>query len=564
MGPSVEFQSSRAEPYKYFRSYSHRNKPFFAQSSIHLLGFDSQQNCAIEGNSQLSKPSDMCVVSSTLYDQSRFLFNLVMGSVYNVLKELFPQVDSRLLKAVSLEHYKDADAAVEVVLVEIIPSFPDQPLTNGSSSNSQSSLGSFDDGGKSVQIESTMGHVVVNPRIAEHSTDATEALYSGFSGQLNCHTVVEPANLEPTAISFDHDANTETEANCGEIFGESISVSADSDSPILICENVSLDNHDQEDESALSSMLTRSEQICSTGYLDEVIEESKNNKKTLGLAMDSVIDLMKAVESKEKAAEQAKEDATRGCSDILAKVDEVKHALLRAKEANDMHAGEVNAEKAILATELRELQLRLFTLSDDKNRSLEILDGMRRALEVRMAAALEEIASADDEKLERERSAREALMYQENEMEKVVEESKKLKLEAEENSKLQEFLMDRGHAVDILQGEIAVKYQDVLLLKEKFDKRIPLSGSLFSSPKLLTLGSSSSSFRSTMTPLEPEIETYETLKKSSELGYSYGILDKSSKSDASPIEIANGIDELKGFLDNDGWELFDNDGLLIR
>ncbi|KAI3742727.1 hypothetical protein L1987_60421 [Smallanthus sonchifolius] len=494
--------------------------------------------------------------------------NLVMGfsSVYKVLKELFPQVDSRLLKAVSLEHSKDADAAVEVVLVEIIPFLPDQPLSNGSSSNSLSSLGSFDDGGKNVQIESTMDHVVVNPCIAERSTDATED--TGFSGQLNSHTVVESAILEPTAMSFDHNANSETEAKYGETLGESISVSVDSDSPILICENVSLDNHDQEDESAMSSMLTRSEQICSTGYLDEVIEESKNNKKTLGLAMDSVIDLMKAVESKEKAAEQAKEDATRGCYDILAKVDEVKHALSRAKEANDMHAGEVNAEKAILATELKELELRLFTLSDDKNRSLEILDEMRRALEVRMAAALEEIAAADDEKLERERSAREALMYQENEMEKVVEESKKLKLEAEENSKLQEFLMDRGHAIDILQGEIAVKYQDVLLLKEKYDKRILLSGSLFSSPKLSTLACSSSSFRSTTTPLEPEIETYEAPKKSSELGDSYGILDKSSKSDVSPIETANGeerkVDELKGLLDDDGWELFDNSGLLIR
>lgn len=53
-----------------------------------------------------------------------------------------------------------------------------------------------------------------------------------------------------------------------------------------------------------------------------------------------------------------------------------------------------------------------------------------------MAAALEEIASAEEKKLERERSAREALLYQESQMEKVVEESKKLKLEALENSKV--------------------------------------------------------------------------------------------------------------------------------
>ncbi|KAJ0610294.1 hypothetical protein HanHA300_Chr01g0002211 [Helianthus annuus] len=76
---------------------------------------------------------------------------------------------------------------------------------------------------------------------------------------------------------------------------------------------------------------------------------------------------------------------------------------------------------------------------------------MRKALESRLAAALDEIATAEQQKLENERAAKEALLYQESQMEKVVEEAKKLKLVAEENTKLQEFLMDRGRAVDILQ-----------------------------------------------------------------------------------------------------------------
>ena len=59
-------------------------------------------------------------------------------------------------------------------------------------------------------------------------------------------------------------------------------------------------------------------------------------QKALVSAMDSVVNIMKEVEFKEKAAEQAKEEAVRGCSDILAKVDELKQALWRAKEANDM------------------------------------------------------------------------------------------------------------------------------------------------------------------------------------------------------------------------------------
>lgn len=61
---------------------------------------------------------------------------------------------------------------------------------------------------------------------------------------------------------------------------------------------------------------------------------------------------------------------------------------------------------------------------------------MRKALEIRLGAALAEIAEAEERKIENERAAREALLYQERQMEKVVEESKKLKLEAEENSKV--------------------------------------------------------------------------------------------------------------------------------
>ncbi|KAJ0791260.1 hypothetical protein HanOQP8_Chr01g0003521 [Helianthus annuus] len=210
---------------------------------------------------------------------------------------------------------------------------------------------------------------------------------------------------------------------------------------------------------------------------------------------------------------------------------------------------------------------------------------MRKALESRLAAALDEIATAEQQKLENERAAKEALLYQESQMEKVVEEAKKLKLVAEENTKLQEFLMDRGRTVDILQGEISVKCQDVLLLKEKFDKGIPLtrSRSLSSSQTSSILASSGSSFRSVIKPLEPELETFESLMKSTEMNDSYdfvvkirepeptyeslmkgrelddlyGFVDKSLTSDVAPEETASRVGDRK-MLQEDGWEFFDN------
>ncbi|KAL2900614.1 Mesocentin [Bienertia sinuspersici] len=43
------------------------------------------------------------------------------NSVYQNLLELFPQVDTRLLKAVAIEHAKDPDKAAESILTEVLP-----------------------------------------------------------------------------------------------------------------------------------------------------------------------------------------------------------------------------------------------------------------------------------------------------------------------------------------------------------------------------------------------------------------------------------------------------------
>lgn len=59
-------------------------------------------------------------------------------------------------------------------------------------------------------------------------------------------------------------------------------------------------------------------------------------QKTLFQAMQSIINLMREVELKEEATEQAKEEAARGGLDILVKVEELKQMLPHAKEANDM------------------------------------------------------------------------------------------------------------------------------------------------------------------------------------------------------------------------------------
>ncbi|KAL7126584.1 hypothetical protein ABFS83_14G198200 [Erythranthe nasuta] len=315
-----------------------------------------------------------------------------------------------------------------------------------------------------------------------------------------------------------------------------------------------------EDESTLSTSMSQSSQVQVMDALEEIITDARNNKKTMFSAMESVISLMREVELKEQAVEQAKVEAAVGGSDVLFKVEELKQFVQSAKDANGMHAGEVYGEKAILATELRELQSRVLSLSDERDKSLSVLDEMRRTLEVRLAAAENEIKSAEEEKLEKEKAAMEAFTEQKLIMEKVVEESKILKQQAEDNAMLQEFLMDRGRVVDMLQGEIAVICHDVRLLKEKFEERVPYSKSLASSQTSCILASSTSSVKSQnpeqVEPLHNE-SSLETKKKTESIS---GFEDGHSSS--SEDEAAATYDDLKALAadnddDDDGWELFD-------
>ncbi|CAB77773.1 hypothetical protein [Arabidopsis thaliana] len=300
------------------------------------------------------------------------------------------------------------------------------------------------------------------------------------------------------------------------------------------------ENGDPELDGAVSSVGNRSTQGCNMVHLEQIIEDAKSNKRTLFTVMESIMNLMREVELQEKEAEKAKEDASIGGFDTLDKVEELKKMLEHAKEANDMAAGEVYGERSILTTEVNELENRLISLSEERDNSLSVLDEMRVDLEIRLATALGIKNAAEQEKQEKEGSARKAFAEQEAIMERVVQESKLLQQEAEENSKLREFLMDHGRIVDSLQGEISVICQDIRHLKEKFDNRVPLSQSISSSQTSCKLASSASSMKSLLTekPLEASYETPEA-----------------SSNNKSPKASVN---ERKELLD-DGWDFFDKE-----
>ncbi|XP_068492668.1 uncharacterized protein [Phaseolus vulgaris] len=611
---------------------------------------------------------------------------LIMGfnSVYRSLQELFPQVDGRLLRAVAIEHPKDADLAAGIVLSEVIP-FMSKKLPHATLPQDNAHWATLNVEAESEEEGSSLRHrqlvqdIDVGPSSAPHSIYTKTADYSlvpdlnealdkstllnvsnsndvtekflgmddmkeldvfqnfednfteeisnkialetsnGFSQEDNeifyqrrRHVDVESENfissgicqeMEPEhnyhikeatstknngngtgnhlneewvdfvgASADDYNATTshileDSEANLIELKSseaQAVSLAQGNTQNSIDSLQLELDagfssvgdkTSYVEDDIGGKKEVSQYSQVCRIDLLEEIIDDAKSNKKTLFSSMESLINLMRDVELQEKAAEQASMEAATGGSNILAMVEGYKTVLEQAKEANDMHAGEVYGEKAILATELKELQSRLLSLSDERDKSLAILDEMRQILEARLAAAEELRKAAENEKLEKEESARKALAEEEKLVEKVLHESGRLQQEAEENSKLREFLMDRGQVVDMLQGEISVICQDIRLLKEKFDANLPLSRSFTSSQTTCKLASSGTSHKTMASDVGSVHSDSSERRKTSRVTSSESLSSKS------------GHDEEKSKADHnalldDGWDIFEKDAEL--
>ncbi|KAL0876831.1 hypothetical protein Bca101_026536 [Brassica carinata] len=473
--------------------------------------------------------------------------------VYRSLTELFPQIDSRILKAVAFEHPKDADEAAAVVISEIVPKFEaTHPLNKTPGNNNVSDMRN----GVLTDSETGASSRTIPPALdCDHQTRAEL-----INGDLDIQSkAMISGSDESRVFSSDHkltsdlwEGGDQAEPSTSAVSKHSLVCPAADNSQVTQKpsrgENSDAEltsNGDPELDGAFSSIVSRSTQGCKIDHLEQIIEDAKSNKRTLFTVMESIMNLMREVELQEKDAEKVKDDATRGGFDTLQKVEDLKKILAHAEEGNDMDAGEVYGERSILTTEVNELENRLLNLSEERDKSLSVLDEMRGVLEMRLAAALEIKNAAEEEIQEKEGYARKALAEQEAIMEKVVQESKLLQKEAEENSKLREFLMDRGRIVDSLQGEISVICQDIRIVKVKFDNRVPLSQSITSSQTSCKLASSGGSSMKSLLLEKPLELSYETPEASS-----------SNKSLKASVE--EGKDERKELLE-DGWDIFDKE-----
>lgn len=105
------------------------------------------------------------------------------------------------------------------------------------------------------------------------------------------------------------------------------------------------------------------------------------------------------------------------------------------------------------------------------------------------------------------------------------------------------------------RGEISVICQDVRLLKEKFDDRVPLSQSVSSSQTSCILASSGSSLKS-MEKFDLVAERLESPPKSPAKASPVGSVD--GLSPKSRLEDEKTMADQKALMD-DGWDVLDKD-----
>ncbi|XP_037486989.1 uncharacterized protein LOC119365453 isoform X3 [Triticum dicoccoides] len=205
----------------------------------------------------------------------------------------------------------------------------------------------------------------------------------------------------------------------------------------------------------------------SEGFLDNstqsfhITEINKNisditkSKELLSCLYESTIMKMKEVELQEEKSRLAKQNADKAHQNFLAMAEHFNHLIENSKESNDKQAQVVCEENCSLVALTQDLQSKLTKLAAQRNEALTAVQEIKFQQDARLATSLEEEATAMEQIIQEDKLALLVRKEKEATMGSIMEESRKLQKEAEENILLREQLLDRGHIIDIMQGEIS-------------------------------------------------------------------------------------------------------------
>jgi len=325
------------------------------------------------------------------------------------------------------------DATKDLIQLEDYSELPYQPLNNYAALNSDSMTNSTTD---------------IDPNVMDYAMADT--------GYKSCSMY---ENEEPKSEKKDEVSAKVSEEKVPLLLKETFEESVTSDVPIIPDE----ETH-SEGEAKVSKSKSEFEAI------DELIDHVTKSKEILSSAMQATISKIKEVELQQENAKLSREEAAKADEKLIEMVEGLDNVIKTAKETNDEHARQVKEEKSLLAREAEELHSRLLNLSSEKDEYESIVNEINDTLDAQLVIAREENAGAQKVIAEKEEKYLKIRAEKESTLEEMKKESLVLKNEAEENSMLRELLLECGHKVDVLQGEISTIKEEVITLKEQVNK----------------------------------------------------------------------------------------------
>ncbi|CAO2183889.1 unnamed protein product [Urochloa humidicola] len=208
-------------------------------------------------------------------------------------------------------------------------------------------------------------------------------------------------------------------------------------------------------------------QLYQIAGINKLLSDISDSKEELSSLYDSTTIKMKEVELKEGNSRKAKHHAAKVHQDSVAMVEKINRLIENAKESNNQQAQIVREEKSLLAALAQDIHSRLTKLSVQRDEEFTIVEKIKLELDVRLATSIEEEALAREQISQEEKLGLLVRKKKEVELGSIMEESRRLQKEAEENLLLRCFLSDCGRTIDILQGEISSIHEKLISLKER-------------------------------------------------------------------------------------------------
>ncbi|KAI4967428.1 hypothetical protein ZWY2020_027809 [Hordeum vulgare] len=397
--------------------------------------------------------------SSKFEEEARMTGDALL--VLDGLVQVFPQVNISTLIEVSISFNGDADAAADYVIHNVLPNSTADD--NNANTNDDSDIhGVFSDTNTSFAIppmdDDTIPESVLFDAVNENSAEHGE------------RSMGEQLMQSPAAASTSGQDDLPEEI-------DSDSVLPGAQKSVVDHEVAHSENHPK--EMNYSDHATENhcdEQIqCSPSEENQAVPTTEENltlhgdgspdmnvQSNYSVSPESIDDAISAENSKKNTL----------LSNVAAMSEMLEEVELSEAETKHVVAAEVFAEKSILASEAQGLQSWLFDISEERNHFVSVIDEMHQTLQRRLDLAEAERAAAEMEMIEREKIAQEMLKEQEVLLDAAKEESKKLEQQAQENAKLREVLMDRGHVVDALHGEMLGIFGNITQLRRRVDMRL--------------------------------------------------------------------------------------------